>query len=125
MNKMTINIQQKRKVTEKEKSGLLSEIVEADEIITNLTIELKEYTADKKEAIEELRLIIGRCCRLARDGFEEETHECEASYVDGVAKFTDIHSGEVVEERPMTEKEQLALSEHIIDAEQIIRGDRE
>lgn len=123
MSKMTINIQAKRKVTEKEKSGLLAEIVNADEIITNLSIELKEYTSDKKEAIEQQRLIIGRCCKLARDGFEEETHECEASYINGMAKFTDIHSGEVIEERPMTEQEQLTLNEHSIDAEQIIRGD--
>lgn len=125
MNKMTVNIQVKRPISDEEKSTILNEIVVADETITKLTIELKEYTTTKKEDIEQQRDIISRCCKLARDGYEEVTHECSAVYFDGKAKFTDIHSGEVVEERQITEQEQLNLNEHVVDAEQIIRQSEE
>jgi hypothetical protein len=120
---MTTNIQAKRPISDKEKQELLAKIVESDKIITDLTIELKDYTADKKEAIESERTNISRCCQLARDGFEMMTHECTVDYANNITKFTDIHTGEIVEEHPTTEEEQLRLNGKWVDAETVIRED--
>jgi hypothetical protein len=120
---MTTNIQAKRPISNKEKQEILAKIVESDKIITDLTIELKEYTANKKDLIESERMNISRCCQLARDGFEEVTHECTVDYANNITKFTDIHTGEIVEEHSTTEEEQLRLSGKVVDAEDIIRED--
>ena len=66
---------------------------------------------------------ISRCCQLARDGFEMVTHECTVDYSDNITKFTDIHSGEIVEEHQTTEEEQLRLNGKWKDAEEVIRED--
>ena len=120
---ITTNIQAKRPISNKEKQELLAKIVESDKIVSDLTAELKEYTAGKKENIEQERMNISRCCQLARDGFENVTHECTVKYEDGMTKFTDIHSGEMVEEHKTTDEEQLHLSSKWQDAEEIIRQD--
>jgi len=120
---ITTNIQVKRSINTKEKGELLAKIVESDAIITNLIAELKEYTFAKKESIETEREIISRCCQLARDGFENVTHECTVDYANNISKFTDIHTGEIVEEHSTTDEEQLHLSTKWKDAEEIIRED--
>ena len=120
---ITTNIQVKRPISNKEKQDILAKIVESDKIVSDLTAELKEYTAGKKENIEQERMNISRCCQLARDGFENVTHECTVKYEDGMTKFTDIHSGEVVEEHKTTDEEQLHLTTKWQDAEEIIRQD--
>ena len=120
---ITTNIQVKRPISNKEKQELLAKIVESDKIVSDLTAELKEYTAGKKENIEQERMNISRCCQLARDGFENVTHECTVKYEDGMTKFTDIHSGEMVEEHKTTDEEQLHLTSKWQDAEEIIRQD--
>jgi hypothetical protein len=120
---ITTNIQVKRPISNKEKQELLAKIVESDKIVSDLTAELKEYTAGKKENIEQERMNISRCCQLARDGFENVTHECTVKYEDGMTKFTDIHTGEMVEEHKTTDEEQLHLSSKWQDAEEIIRQD--
>ena len=120
---MTTNIQAKRPISNKEKQELLAKIVESDKIITDLTMELKEYTTEKKASIDQERMNISRCCQLARDGFENVTHECIVDYSNNISKFTDIHTGEVVEEHPTTEEEQLRLNGKWKDAEEVIRED--
>jgi hypothetical protein len=120
---MTTNIQAKRPISDTEKNELLAKIVESDAIITDLVLELKEYTTKKKDSIEQERMNISRCCQLARDGFENVTYECTVDYANNITKFTDIHTGEIVEEHPTTEEEQLRLSGKVIDAEDIIRED--
>ena len=120
---MTTNIQAKRPISNKEKQEILAKIVESDKIITDLTTELKEYTANKKDLIESERTNISRCCQLARDGFEQVTHECTVDYANNITKFTDIHTGEIVEEHPTTEEEQLRLNSKWKDAEEVIRED--
>ena len=120
---ITTNIQVKRPISGKEKQELLAKIVESDKIVSDLTAELKEYTAGKKENIEQERMNISRCCQLARDGFENVTHECTVKYEDGMTQFTDIHSGEMVEEHKTTDEEQLHLTDKWVDAETVIRED--
>lgn len=120
---ITTNITVKRPISSKEKNELLAQIVESDKIITDLTMELKEYTADKKDSIEQERLNISRCCQLARDGFENVMHECTVKYEDGMTQFISVVSGEVVEEHKTTEEEQLRFSSNWKDAEEIIRED--
>ena len=120
---MTTNIQAKRPISNKEKQEILAKIVESDKIITDLTTELKEYTANKKDLIESERTNISRCCQLARDGFEMITHECTVDYANNITKFTDIHTGEIVEEHSTTPEEQLRLNDKWKDAEEVIRED--
>lgn len=118
---ITTNITVKRPINAKEKQELLAKIVESDQIVNDLVLELKEYTAEKKENIEQERMNISRCCRLARDGFEPVTHECTVKYEGGNTQFMDIRSGEVVDEHPTTDEEQLRLNDKWVDAEQVIR----
>ena len=122
---ITTNIQVKRPISNKEKQDILAKIVESDKIVSDLTAELTEYTAGKKENIEQERMNISRCCQLARDGFENVTHECTVKYEEGMTKFTDIHSGDMVEEHKTTDEEQLHLTDKWVDAETVIRGDKE
>jgi hypothetical protein len=120
---ITTNIQAKRPISNKENQELLAKIVESDQIITDLTMELKEYTTEKKASIDQERMNISRCCQLARDGFENVTHECTVKYEDGKTQFISVVSGEVVEEHKTTEEEQLRFSTKWKDAEEIIRED--
>jgi hypothetical protein len=54
-----------------------------------------------------------------------ETHECTVDYANNITKFTDIHTGEIVEEHPTTPEEQLRLNDKWVDAETVIREDAE
>jgi hypothetical protein len=53
------------------------------------------------------------------------THECTVDYANNITKFTDIHTGEIVEEHPTTPEEQLRLNDKWVDAENVIREDAE
>ena len=120
LERITRNVEIKRQFTDEEKIALLKQIADADLIITQKTLELKDITADYKEQIEEQRDIISSCSAKARQGFEIKNVECSAIYKDGEATFID-KEGVIVESRPMTEEEQLMLSNGRISAEDIIR----
>jgi hypothetical protein len=51
--------------------------------------------------------------------------EAYVKYEDGVVKYIDRDTGELLETRPLSSEEQLNLSGTRIDAEQIIRQARE
>ena len=58
-----------------------------------------------------------------RDGYEEVKMDCFVSYNGNEVTFTD-KDGVIVEQREMTEAEQLKLSGKLIDAEDVIRQAR-
>lgn len=124
MTKLTRNIEIKKKYSNADKLELLKQIAEHDEAINEKQMELsdlqdkakaiKEYIATKHEEISSL-------CSKYRLGYESTWTECSVVYEKGEAIFTDAN-GEIVEQRPMTEAEQLQLTENRVDAEDVIRA---
>lgn len=51
--------------------------------------------------------------------------EADVNYEKGIVKFLDKETGEIIEERPMTQDEQLRLNSIATDAEKIIRQARQ
>lgn len=125
MTKLTRNIEIKKKFSNPDKLELLKQIAEHDEAINEKQMELSDLQ-DKAKAIKEYigtkHEEISSLCSKYRLGYESTWTECVATYNDGIATFTDEKTGEIVEQRPMTEAEQLQLSENRVDAEDIIRA---
>jgi len=83
--------------------------------------DLKEKSKAVSGEIGEQESLISSILSKYHNGFEVKNVECKATYLDGEVTFTDALTGEIVEQRAMTEEEQLQLSEGRIDAEDIIR----
>jgi CHASE3 domain sensor protein len=122
------NVEIKTPLTLDKKDELLRKISDAYKVIAEKDSEIeshKDFIKDLKEQIDaevsKVKLVIA----VYDKGFESRMVECVAEYKDGRAKFTDVHTGEIVEDREMTEAEQLQLSNGWIDAENIIRADNE
>ena len=121
---ITRNIQVKTPLTPEKKDELFKQISEAYGVIRekNFEIEnLKERTKVLKEAVEQQQSIVASIVAVYDKGFEEKTVECYAKYENGEATFTDIKTGEIVEQRTMNDSEQMMLSTHAQDAEDFIR----
>jgi hypothetical protein len=128
MKNITKTIQIKVPLTDAEKLEILSQITEADTVIKVKSFELddlKEQEKVLKEAIEDQREIMSSLCTENKMGYKMKNVDCTVTYLKGIAKYIDVATGEVVDEHPMTESEQLILSENkvIRDAEDIIRED--
>jgi hypothetical protein len=74
-----------------------------------------------KESIELQSDIINMSLAHYKLGYVPENVECSVVYDKGMATYYDCKNGEKVDERPIDEKEQLQLSNRLIDAEDIIR----
>lgn len=121
--KITRNIEVKHKFTKDEKLAILQQITDANKIVLQKNLEvadLKDRVKKLNEEIGEQYDIISNLCVKSDAGYESKMVECSASYHGIEVTFTDIN-GEIVEQREMTAEEQLQLSEHRIDAENIIR----
>ncbi len=128
MEKLTRNIEVKKQFTDEQKIEILKQISDADALIAGKNLDLvtlKEQTAAIKESIEQQYDIMSTLCANYRRGYVSRIVECEARYIDGEATFTDIKTGEIVEQRPITEAEQLQLNGNRVDAEDIIRQDND
>jgi coenzyme F420-reducing hydrogenase alpha subunit len=124
MTKLTRNIEIKTPLTNEQKEEMLKKISEARQIIEDETEALKEHRDDVKTKVETQDDIISQCISTYRKGYTSKVMECSATYILGEATFTD-KDGVIVEQRPMTDSEQMMLSENRIDAESIIRQDNE
>lgn len=131
---LTQHIEKKTPLTPEEKEKLFQQISEAHKIIEDNESELvaksEEYKDLKKqlESInDEQNAIVVQCLRFYRLGYSTKLVECNVTYVKGEAIFTDKETGEIVEQRPLTEGEQTRLNSNIIirDAEEIIRKSTE
>jgi hypothetical protein len=103
----------------------------AEATISEKADQLKSVATSIKAEIAEQEAILHKCAEKLRSGYEMKEHDSYVDYdVPGVVRFIDKDTGEVLEERPLTESEQLKLSGKItdgkiIDAEQVIREARE
>jgi uncharacterized protein YdcH (DUF465 family) len=121
---ITETIQIKKPLTELQKLELLADISKSDDRIKDLENGIDEMKADikpLKEAQERERDNISQALANYKCGFIMENYECSVVYDKGMATYYDIKNGEKVDERPLTESEQLGLTENRIDAEKIIR----
>jgi hypothetical protein len=118
---LTQRIEIKKPLTADEKDDLLKKISDAREVIEDETDRLKIHKDDSKEICDTQNDIITNCIDVYRKGYTSKLAECSVKYNDGEATFTDMATGEIVEQRPMTEAEQLRLTSNFIDAEKIIR----
>lgn len=124
MGKITETIQIQNPLTEEQKLGLLDDIVTATDRIAELTMQIedfKEQIKPLKEAIDRENDNISQAIANRKAGFIMVNVECEPKYENGIASFYSIETGDKILERPITEEEQLRLSENRIDAEKIIR----
>jgi hypothetical protein len=128
MRNITKTIQIKVPFTDAQIKELLQQISDADVVISEKNDELadlKEQEKALKEQIEGQHDIMSQLCAQYRLGSTLRNVECNVSYDKGIAKYTDVETGEVVDEHPITESEQLFLNEGKIirDAEDLIRED--
>ena len=120
---LTQRIEVKKPLTADEKDELLKQISDAREMIEEQTEDLKIHRESVKDICDAQDDIISKCVELYRKGYNSKMVECEVKYSDGETTFFDVNSGEIVEQRPMTETEQLRLTSKFVDAENIIRED--
>ena len=129
---MTHSVWVKKALTDEQKIELGQKMADADERLSEKSDEL----ADEAEAFKDTRKRLeGEMtaiqselhdhAKLFRQGYEEIRKECVATYEGTKVTFADKDTGEIVEEREMTEAEQMRLSGNMVDAEDIIRKARE
>ena len=122
---MTQFIDKKRQYSDQEIMKYSHEMAEAMEVIENKTLEQKEFDKKIKDEIAGQEGIMSDCAVRIRKGFEVIPVECAVTYKEKIVTFAEKSTGEIVEQREMTEEEQLHLTDKWVDAEKIIREDSE
>jgi hypothetical protein len=120
-DEMTLSTWIKIPYTDGEKIDLANQIVEAEASIIGTTEELKGIQDEYKDKIKGFQVELHECASKYRKGYEEVQKECFVKYDGDKAIFTDKETGEILEERELTEAEQMRLSGKIVDAEDVIR----
>ena len=111
----------KKPFTVEQKIELGKVMADADGEMNAKAEELKEIRDAFKDGIDELADKLHDAAKKLRQGYEEIRKECVATYEGTIVRFADKDTGEIVEEREMTEDEQMRLSGQMVDAEQVIR----
>jgi hypothetical protein len=122
---LTQTIYVKYTFTDKESLDLSRKMARAEAAINEKMDELKSVSTTIKADIAVQEGILHSCAEKLRSGYEMRPREAELKYEKGVVKFIDKETGEVLEERPMTQDEQLGLTSKRTDAETIIRQARQ
>lgn len=126
MKEFTKTIQIKVSLTDAEKLELLQQITDADAVIKEKGLEVEDLNeAEKvlKEDIKEQREIMSALCNENKMGYRMKNVNCSVTYSKNIATYTDVETGEVVDEHPLTSEEQLQLSQNRRDVEDLIRED--
>lgn len=119
----------KKLFTDEQKIELGKQMADAEERLSakseELDAEADAFKETKKRLEGEMSGIqteLHDHAKMFRQGYNEVQVDCFVTYYDDkMVRFTDKVTGEVVEEREMTEAEQLRLSGKMVDAEQVIR----
>jgi len=125
MDNLTETIYTKHIFTGEEIMELGRKMAGAEATISRNTEELKSVTTTIKADIAVQEGILHGCAEKLRSGYEMRPKEADVKYEKGTVKYLDKETGEILEERPMTQDEQLRLNEHRVDAEKVIRDARE
>ncbi len=112
-------------LSDKELLDLSRQMTNAISRISEKTDQLKSTTSAIRAEIAEQEAVLNKCVEKLKVGYEMRPHECTVTYDKTTVKYADKETGEVIDEHPMTEDEQLRLTGVRIDAEQIIRQARE
>jgi hypothetical protein len=115
----------KKEYTDAEKIEFGKMMADAIQKINEKAAELKEFSTAIKSQVAEQETILAECAAKISKGYEMDSIMCYVVYgSDGkTATFTNKETGEVVEERELTEEEQLWLTSQWKDAEEVIRED--
>ena len=124
-NPLVQTIEVKYKYTDNELLGFSRELCEAYNIITAKELELKQFSSAIKEEKEIQEDIIADRAFKINAGYEMKPVQCTVKYDNGIVTFTNKENGEIMEQRPITEEEQLRLNSNWVDAEKVIRDDSE
>lgn len=124
MDNLTQTIYVKYTFTDRESLDLARKMGRAEAAIKEKMDELKSVSTTIKADIATQEGILHSCAEKLRSGYEMRPTECDVKYDKGIAKYVDKSTGEILEERPMTQDEQLRLSEGWVDAEKVIRDAR-
>lgn len=118
-------LQVKRPYEDKEMIEYSHNIADALGVITEKELELKEFASEIKSAIAEQDDIVTACAVKIRMGYEMIPVECVVTYDKNIVTFVSKETGEIVEQREITEEEQMRLTSKWVDAEQVIRESSE
>lgn len=110
---------------DKESLDLSRKMARALAAISEKGDELKSVSTTIKADIAVQEGILHSCAEKLRSGYEMRPVEADVKYEKGIVKYVDRDTGEILEERPVTQDEQLMFSGKRTDAEDIIRRDRE
>jgi hypothetical protein len=115
----------KRVFTSEERDEFLRQMFRLRDDVGEREDELEAFKTTKKAEIAVLEAEVGVIENNLRNGYEQVPVQCIVKYENNKAIYIQKSTGEFVEERPMTEREQLNLAGGFTDAEQIIRADSE
>lgn len=104
-----------------ESMSLAQKMASAEATISRKMEELKSVTTTIKADMASQEGVLHSCAEKLRSGYEMRPVEANVKYEKGIVKYVDRDTGEILEERPMTQDEQLRMMGERIDAEKIIR----
>ena len=112
-----------RVFTPSEREQFVQEMFREENSIAEQQANLDAYKEQVKAEIgqHEANLLVIK--NKLRIGNEQTPVQCIVKYDDGKAKYYRKDTGEFIDERPMSDREQMSLAGGFIDAEQIIRAD--
>ena len=103
---------------------LAIKMARAEATISEKVNQLESVSATIEAEITAQEGILHSCAEKIRSGYEMRPRDAVLSYENGMVKCEDKETGEILEERPMTQSEQLWQSHARIDAEDIIKQAR-
>jgi hypothetical protein len=125
MENMTHVIYVKYVFPDNELLELSRKMARSEAAINEKMDELKSISTSIKADIAAQEGILHSCAEKLRSGYEMRQKETRVEYSNGIVAYVDKTTGEILEQREMTEDEQLRLTGTRIDAEDIIRESSE
>ncbi len=108
----------KHMLTNDEVVELAQKMAMAESSINEKADQLKSVSTTIKAEIATQEGILHSCAEKLRSGYEMRPREADVTYEKGLVKYVDKDTGEILEERPMTQDEQLRLNSVGADKEE-------
>ena len=112
----------KRVFTSDERDEFLRQMFRLKDDADEKQADLDAFKKTKQAEIASVEAEIGVIENKLRNGYEQVPVQCVVKYEDNKAKYYQKSTGEFVEERSMTEQEQMKLAGGWVDAEKVIRA---
>ena len=125
MDNLTETIWLKHVFSGDEIFALAQKMARAEANINEKSDQLKSVSIAIKAEIATQEGILHSSAEKLRSGYEMRPTEADVKYEKGIVKYVDKETGEIIEERPMTQEEQLRLSPAWVDAEKVIQQARD